>query len=132
MERCFIRDGILNEAGYLITSPKICFLLKETYGDFTDIVKTAEDLNGLSKRMFSVMGQYAYVINAAWHRQIYDVQALTSLAPTVNHVGYVEVKKVSGEPVSTAADLNRYAERDAAFLQTQLALIAPEVLCRHL
>ena len=41
VERCFIRNGILNEAGNLTTSPKICFLLKETYGDFTDIVKKA-------------------------------------------------------------------------------------------
>lgn len=128
VERCFIRDGILNEAGYLKTNPKICFLLKETYGDFTDIVKTAEELNGLSKKMFGVMAQYVYVMKTAFLKHIYDVNILTTLSDTVSNIGYVEVKKVSGNPVSTMSDLNYYAHRDADFLRKQLALIAPDII----
>ena len=140
VERCFIRDGILNEEGYLKTNPKICFLLKETYGDFTDIVKTAEELNGLSHRMFGVMAQYRYVMQRAFLKEIYDVQKLITLTPIINNIGYVEVKKVTGVPVSTISDLNYYAKRDADFLRGQFALIAPDIIycagtfeqCRHI
>ena len=128
VERCFIRDGILNETGYLNTYPKICFLLKETYGDFTDIVKAAEELNGLSKNMFGVMAQYRYVMQRSFLKELYDVQKLINLSPTVNDIGYVEIKKMTGNPRSTFDDLNKYAERDADFLRRQLAIIAPDII----
>ena len=95
-------------------------MLKETYGDFTDIVKMAEELNGLSKKMFGVMAQYRYVIQRSFFKELYDVQKLINLSPTVNDIGYVEIKKTTGNQRSTFDDLNKYTHRDTDFLHSSL------------
>ena len=143
------KDGILDEALYWASMPRIVFLLKESYEDtFLDntIAPLPEQCRegygppGSSPLFWPHLRSWQHVLTTRV-RQAYGIidsgTAERELAPEklaaitktpLTGVGYVNVKKAVGTSRSDWNDLRTHAANDAGLLKKQLTLMEPHII----
>jgi hypothetical protein len=129
----FTLDGPSDWLQYTEQHPRILFLLKESHGGWWQpSIKAITGKTRFSKNVTL----WKHAINALYQNpaskmELPDMEEIF----TGDHsdIAFVEVKKLNqGKPVSTNSEIRAYADRDKAFLKTQIELIDPHVvLCAN-
>ena len=133
----FIRDGIVDiEAWEHQTTPKVCFLLKEAYGDRFDLAEKLKNEGAFSETWFN---------GAIWAQAVYDAfmypfgnvipfngDKLANIKKNAHSIiqciSVVNIKKSDGECRSDNADLRNFAISDADELKEELQIINPRII----
>lgn len=132
--KSFCNDGVLVETEWTKSSPKILFLLKETYESFTDIVGPMGPY-GTSKTFWRKMKIWTYIVTEYYNGRIPDFETSLKVKESPNDsVAYVNLKKnavkkeYNNEAYSDHADLISYVKNDSVFLKSQISLINPDII----
>lgn len=129
----FIHDGIINEEAYCKSEPRILFLLKESNDDYIDIALengVVDPANGNSTLFWRKINIIQYILEKTWAgKPVNETDIETCKNKLIKGIGYVNVKKnAENKSVSDTSDLFFYAEKDADFLQKQIALLSPQIV----
>lgn len=128
----FCEDGILVPEIWDDASPKILFLLKETYDTFIDISGELGP-NGGSAMFFRKLKMRTYIITELANKRIPTYEGCLAVKEQPNDsIAYVNIKKnvdhIDNEWQSTYADIMEYAISDKDFLKKQINLINPDII----
>lgn len=131
----FCRDGILVESEWDKSHPKILFLLKETFEDFSIIEGNEYGPEGNSHTFWRRMRMWTYIITEVYNDRIPTFEKALSIKEEPNKdIAYVNIKKNAqksknkNEAKSVDSDIRSYAIRDKEFLQRQIDIINPSVV----
>lgn len=130
--KCFISDGVIDDAAYECASPKICFFLKEAYSrdNDTDWSLTEWLAGGAMTRMWGTVAEWVYGITNTTsdfipHKPQLDHAEKTEQLKTI---AVVNVKKSNGAVRSDHGNLLHYAIADQTFLKQELEVLKPDVI----
>lgn len=127
--RHFIEDGIINSDNWDDSTPKVLFLLKEAYGDITDLPKFIRGLENLNKGTWRRCAEWAHIVLSNQPMKYEEIiederakrDALLSCA-------VVNIKKSSGRSESDMNDIIRYAKADSKLLREQIDTLRPDLI----
>jgi len=139
------KDGILDENIYWNSIPRIVFLLKETYGNFTKIAplpleyKDGWGPDGESYWFWRKLKSWQYVIQVIVNRilnsksnnvslEIQEKDVNNIMEKPLTGVGYINTKKLPGKSESEWDVIYDFAQRDAALLKEELKLLEPQII----
>jgi len=138
------KDGILDENIYWNSIPRIVFLLKDTYGDFTEIAPLPEECKdgygptGGSPWFWRNLRSWQYVIQIVVNSiiesksnnvpEIQEEDVNKIMETKLTGVGYINTKKLVGESQAKWEDIYDFAQRDAVLLKEELILLEPHII----
>ena len=127
-----VNDGILDEEIFQRQPMKVMFLLKETYGDYNNIIGPQDIFNGKSSPFWTNIYNWTCFVNQFYigvppiFRSKADILEQTKC---VDNIAYVNVKKVNcNQPISNKKDILKHAEIDTDILKKQIDSINPDVI----
>ncbi len=134
----FCHDGILSsdpDGDYFSgeRGPRVLYLLKESYGGFTNI--RGQDFTSRSLghgNFWKMLGMWTYVLNNLVEGDSPDLSDFNDAHDDEGYglanVAYVNIKKEGGRSFSSWPDIRRYARKDRDFLNEQIDLCDPQVI----
>lgn len=137
-----ISDGVVDEALYLTTTPKMLWILKEPWevdegegaGDWSltkdAIPRMLKEGSIGDKRIFANMAWVTYsVLNGfqTW-QQMPCVSNEPKVGESLRRIAYINVSKLPGQKVTRMPKLRACYERNKAMLLRQVETIAPDVI----
>jgi len=127
----FVRDGIINEAEWLPTTPKILFITKEANqygkqeaGDFRDDWR-----NKYSKYPFAYRiaeWSFGLINNFPAFNIIIDHPSLYH--EMLQKVAFINIKKTGGIGTSDGKEIGMHFNQNQGFLNRQIEIIAPDII----
>lgn len=131
----FFRDGVLSNEAWSTATPKVLFLLKESYGDWHGIEGPINIYNGKNRKFWWNIVRWKYLINhLVNHNEIADFPKKEDLPEVsmkdgfLDDIAYVNVKKSIGTSKSNNNEIQNYARKDKAFLAEQIDAINPDII----
>lgn len=128
----FIADGVVNEASYEGSAPRICFFLKEAYAkdDGGDRSLTAWLADGAMTRMWGTVAEWTYGISRTTGSCIPPKPRLNPAEKSalLQRISVVNVKKSNGSARSDYKELLRCTVADQVFLRRELDILKPDVI----
>lgn len=132
----FVDDGILNYQKWLVSNPKIMFLLKESADDFVKIRNFSVDITkGKGPHFWWNICYWKYLVNELYKGEDPMFISQDNLPEVLfnnnvlDSIAYVNVKKsCENLSVSSDQDILDFANRDKDFLGEQINLINPDVV----
>jgi hypothetical protein len=133
--KLFCNDGILNQDEWDKQYSKIMFLLKESYGDFSEIRGHEFGGSGSSGTFWRRMRMWTYIIDEVLDWRTPTLEQVLEVKEEDNYsIAYVNLKKFveksgnDSDVYSDDADILNYVERDKDFLLKQIELINPRII----
>lgn len=135
-----IYDGIADIKGYLKTSPKIMWLLKEAYGEKDPITgqisggdwSLADDIYWDNFWKSSSMWQHMIKINYAIHHNYITRDKIPPIneviANELKKAAYININKMPGDKTSTHAHLKRCYKNWRDIIIKQIKLYKPDII----
>lgn len=134
----FCHDGILSsdpDGDYFSgeCGPRVLYLLKESYGGFTDIRGQDYSSRSFSRSHFwKMLGMWTCVLDSLAEGASPDLADFDDEHNDdgygLANVSYVNIKKEGGRSSSSWSDIMRYARKDRDFLNEQIDLCDPQVI----
>lgn len=127
-----VNDGILDERIFLRQPQKVMFLLKETYGDYNEIIGPQDIFNGKSSPFWPNIYNWTIFVNQIFLNIAPKFKSKKEIGEQtlyVDNIAYVNVKKVnSNKAVSDKKDILKFAEKDKDLLRKQIDVINPDII----
>ena len=134
--RAFIRDGVVNPAVWeQLAGPRICFVLKEAYGeagswDLAEWLREGLREGRPDKRIWRRVIEWTYGLShsnreraARYYPGIYEEER-----DLLNKIAVVNLKKSDGRRASDYGEIGAYAWADREEIRRELALIGPDIV----
>ncbi|GHV17951.1 hypothetical protein FACS189493_6550 [Spirochaetia bacterium] len=126
---CF--DGVLIDEYWDKASPKIMFLLKETYGDFDEIRGCEFAGSGGSNTIFRRMRMWTFIIDEVINGRNPSYENTLKIKEAKNNsIAWVNLKKkVENQVYSNDYDILKYVDRDCEWLNDQISnYVKPNII----
>jgi hypothetical protein len=127
----FVRDGIINEQEWNITTPKILFITKEANqygkpaaGDFRD-----DWQNNISKYPFAYrIAEWSFgIINN--FPQFDNISKVPLLYHSIlQRIAFLNIKKSGGIGTSSGFEIGRHLDQNLPFLYEEIEIIKPNII----
>lgn len=130
----FVRDGLIDEATYMTTNPKVVFALKDDYGPPEDLSNYVRE-NGAG-HTWATVARWCYGLQNL-HRDVpwaevapYGGNTHSQKRPLLSRVGIMNMKKIPGVNATTDVEAVRtYIKipENKEFLKEQWSLYSPQL-----
>lgn len=129
----FISDGILNYELWEKSNLKICFFLKEAYGDYGSLQNLFEDWGKIKYQLWHNVSYWLYGINHCYmEHSIPDFEQSKcdreECYKLLQAASVVNIKKSNGISSTIKDDLQKYLDEDSKYLLEELELINPDII----
>lgn len=138
--KSFCHDGVVNRdpGGYFDSNVRILFLLKESYGGFSQIrggnfsSRGGGDYSPKSRLFWKMLGFWTYAITEYAQKKCPQIETFEAMhrdgGYALVNVAYVNVKKTLGQSKSNWGEIEQYARDDYEYIDAQIALCRPNVI----
>ena len=129
----FISDGILNYELWEKSNLKICFLLKEAYGDYGSLQNLFQSWGDIKYQLWHNVSYWLYGINHCYKENFTpDFEKCKSdreeCYELLQGTSVVNIKKSNGVSSTTKEDLKMYLDNDSKNILEELELINPNII----
>jgi len=134
-----VTDGVIDEAQFLSSSPKMLWILKEPWekggvGDWSLTKQLIPELIAKNKICgHKSYGPMAYVTFSVFNKFVsYSVMKETcdasKVGESLKNIAYINVSKFPGKSRSKPSQIAAYYERNKAILLKQISVVNPDVV----
>jgi len=134
VENNFVYDGILDFDIFEQQHPKILFLLKETFGGFTNISGKMYINEGSSNDFWPNVARWKIALKEIYKKpdekpDFYSYGELIKRYGYIDDIALVNIKKIDlNLRGSNNKDIDKFAKEDKDFLKKQIEIINPHII----
>lgn len=129
----FVKDGIIDPTRWQTVTPKVLFVLKESYGGPKDLRKEILDTGYAKWNIWWKAAYWCYACHHVFRGNVLppfpaDDSGFEEASDLFLSSAVINIKKSHGQHPSDDDDLARYVRKDADLIRQQIELIKPNIL----